>query len=157
MQDFICALIWLAFTDDSVNGARHQIGNILSAYRTETNEFFRLLILDIWGLSAKKDYVPRLSVNYWDSTCVNEILSWDFEGLEYNEDVRKKIYEVMNLDWGDVSAEVLGAILQDATARGISCYTTNENIHKVIGPLFLDELYQAYEDNKNDIDGLKTL
>lgn len=157
VQDFICALIWLAFTDDSVNGARHQIGNILSTYRTETNEFFRLLILDIWGLSAKKDYVPRLSVNYWDSTCVNEILSWDFERLEYNEDVRKKIYEVMNLDWGDVSAEVLGAILQDATARGISCYTTNENIHKVIGPLFLDELYQAYEDNKNDIDGLKTL
>ena len=158
VQDFICSLVWLAFTDDiCLYGECHRVRNILLTYNAETNEFFRQLILDIWGLMTTTGYSPHLSVNYWDPKNVCEISDWKFDNVTYNNVIRSKIYDVIALDWSNVSPEMLGAILQDATDRGISCYTTSENVHKVIGPLFLDELYQLYEDSKNDIDGLVAL
>ena len=155
IQNFICSLVWLAFTDNiCFYGECHSVRNILSTYNAETNEFFRQLILDMWGLITIEGYSPHLSVNYWTSKNVSEIADWKFDSITYTNAIRSKIYDVIALDWSNVSPEVLGAILQDATDRGISCYTTSENIHKVVGPLFLDELYQCYEDSKDDVNGL---
>ncbi len=158
IQNFICSLVWLAFTDNiCFYGECHSVRNILSTYNAETNEFFRQLILDMWGLMTIEGYSPHLSVNYWTSKNVSEIADWKFDNITYTNAIRSKIYDVIALDWSNVSPEVLGAILQDATDRGISCYTTSENIHKVVGPLFLDELYQCYEDSKDDVNGLTVL
>lgn len=158
VQDFICSLVWTAFADNvGYYGEKHVIRDILNIFDTETDDFFRLMILDIWGTISNNHYIPRLSVNYWNSKNVYEMPNWNFDDIVYNNEIRSKILDVVALDWSDVSPEILGAILQDATDKGTSCYTTKENVHKVIGPLFLDELYQQYEDGKNNEESLVAL
>ena len=119
IQNFICSLVWFAFTDNiCFYGECHSLRNILSTYNAETNEFFRQLILDMWGLMTIEGYSPHLSVNYWTSKNVSEIADWKFDNITYTNAIRSKIYDVIALDWSNVSPEVLGAILQDATDRG---------------------------------------
>lgn len=151
IQNFICSLVWLAFTDNiCCYGKRYAIRDIISTYNGETNDFFRLLFLDIWGLATQHHYMPQLSINYWKPENISKTPYWNFDSLTFSNEVRSIIFDIISLDWGNVSPEVLGATLQDITDRGVSCYTTSENIYKVIGPLFLDELYKVYEKNKSN-------
>ncbi|MDA8596293.1 class I SAM-dependent DNA methyltransferase [Flavobacteriaceae bacterium] len=59
------------------------------------------------------------------------------------------------LDWKDINPDIFGSMFQAVIAvdqRGTlgQHYTSVPNIMKVIQPLFLDELYEAYEDAKGN-------
>ena len=61
------------------------------------------------------------------------------------EDIRRLLVGASRFDWRDITPTVFGALfestLNPATRRaGGMVYTSVENIHKVIGPLFLDDL-----------------
>ncbi|MBP5328636.1 MAG: class I SAM-dependent DNA methyltransferase [Spirochaetaceae bacterium] len=59
-----------------------------------------------------------------------------------------------DFDWADISPTIFGAVFEstlnpDTRRSGGMHYTSIENIHKVIDPLFMDELNAEYEEIRN--------
>ena len=82
----------------------------------------------------------------------------DIEIPQFTEEISKLILSKAadDFDWSDISPTIFGAVfestLNPVTRRsGGMHYTSIENIHKVIDPLFLDDLKQEF----NEIKGLK--
>jgi len=85
-------------------------------------------------------------------------------GLFENENVvipkiNKEIIDIIlnqassNFDWSKISPTIFGAVFEstlnpESRRSGGMHYTSIENIHKVIDPLFLNELYEEFEEIK---------
>ena len=77
----------------------------------------------------------------------------------FDADMREALLDCCALDWSAISPAIFGALFQsimDAKARrNIGAhYTSEENILKLIGPLFLDELQEEFrkvKSNKNKL------
>lgn len=78
-----------------------------------------------------------------------------------NEEAREYIVENCALmDWSKVSPSIFGALFQSIRTREErrqlgEHYTSEENIEKVINPLFLDDLNAEYQAITNDLKGKK--
>ena len=73
----------------------------------------------------------------------------------FDSKMRQILLECCSLDWGKISPAIFGSMFQsvmDAKARRDlgAHYTSEKNILKLIKPLFLDELWGEFEDNKHD-------
>lgn len=82
----------------------------------------------------------------------------DIEIPNFTEDLRELILEHASsqFDWSDISPTIFGAVFEstlnpETRHSGGMHYTSIENIHKVIDPLFLDDL----KDELNAIKGFK--
>ena len=73
-------------------------------------------------------------------------------GLCYDKSTRKLLLDISEFDWSEVEPEVLGSLIQNIvfpTESGVAYnYTSTANIYKVIGPLFMDDLYEEFECHK---------
>lgn len=74
---------------------------------------------------------------------------------------RKTLIELGELQWKDINPDIFGSMIQAVVIPEYRSdlgmhYTSVENILKLIKPLFLDELYEAYE-NATTINQLNTL
>lgn len=70
-------------------------------------------------------------------------------GLCYDRSTRNLLLDISKYDWSEVEPEVLGSLIQSIvfpTESGSAYnYTSTANIYKVIGPLFMDDLYEEFE------------
>ena len=73
----------------------------------------------------------------------------------FNDEIKKILFdEAENFDWSGISPTIFGVVfestLNPVTRReGGMHYTSQENIHKVINPLFLDDLHDEFAKIKN--------
>lgn len=79
---------------------------------------------------------------------------------DFDYDMRKIFLECCTLDWGYISPAIFGAMFQGVMnpkeRRELGAhYTSEENILKVIKPLFLDELWEEFELIKGSSQQLK--
>ena len=75
---------------------------------------------------------------------------------------RKLIIECGQLNWKDINPDIFGSMIQAVVSpsqRGTlgMHYTSVPNIMKVIQPLFLDDLYEAYSSSKDNVKKLRQL
>lgn len=75
---------------------------------------------------------------------------------------RRLIIECGELNWKDINPDIFGSMIQAVVSpsqRGTlgMHYTSVPNIMKVIQPLFLDELYEAFADAKENVKKLRQL
>ena len=75
---------------------------------------------------------------------------------------RKLIIECGQLNWKDINPDIFGSMIQAVVSpsqRGTlgMHYTSVPNIMKVIQPLFLDDLYEAYANSKDSVKKLRQL
>jgi hypothetical protein len=78
----------------------------------------------------------------------------------FNAKMRELLLEACALDWSAISPAIFGALFQsimdDEARRKLGAhYTSEENILKVIGPLFLDGLWSEFEKVRNNATRLK--
>lgn len=72
----------------------------------------------------------------------------------FSHKTRKLLIDSGELDWSEINPDIFGSMIQavadpeERTHLGMH-YTSVENILKVIKPLFLDELYAAFEKHKD--------
>lgn len=91
-----------------------------------------------------------IQVNYIDSRLFIKNIS----NVIFTKSMRDLILEIMSLDWSNVNPEILGSLIQSIIVNDdkniTGNFTATANVQKVIGPLFLDDLYSEYEMNKNN-------
>lgn len=80
----------------------------------------------------------------------------------FDAGMRHRLLEAALYNWSSISPAIFGSLFQavkDKTARRElgEHYTTETNIMKVIGPMFLDELRQRFIDGYHDTRALKKL
>lgn len=68
-----------------------------------------------------------------------------------NEDIKQTLIDASHFDWSKISPTIFGAVFEstlnpETRRAGGMHYTSIENIHKVIDPLFLDELKSELDD-----------
>ena len=80
----------------------------------------------------------------------------DIEIPQFTEEISKLILSKAadDFDWSDISPTIFGAVFEstlnpETRRSGGMHYTSIENIHKVIDPLFLDELNEEFETIKS--------
>jgi hypothetical protein len=88
-----------------------------------------------------------------------ELFAADYSTVVFDGLARKTLLECARLDWNKVSPAIFGTIYQGAMDQGQrkrtgAHYTSEENIFKLIKPLFLDELWRKYESIKDDLKAL---
>lgn len=85
-----------------------------------------------------------------------------YEIPNLNSAFRKELIECGKLDWASINPDIIGSMLQAIVDQGQRHeigmhYTSVLNILKVIKPLFLDKLYEKFNDAKSDQKKLKKL
>src|SRR5690554_4720119 len=86
----------------------------------------------------------------------------DIECPKFSKKARQILIDSGELDWSEINPDIFGSMIQavaDPSERnnlGMH-YTSVVNILKLIKPLFLDELYEAFEKNKNNAKALDKL
>ena len=80
----------------------------------------------------------------------------DIEIPHFTEEIRNLILEKASddFDWSEISPTIFGAVFEstlnpETRRKGGMHYTSIENIHKVIDPLFYDDLCKEFEEIKN--------
>jgi len=73
----------------------------------------------------------------------------------FNAKMRKLLLECRSFDWSSISPAIFGAMFQGVMSKKLrrelgAHYTSEENILKLINPLFLDELWKEFERVKTD-------
>lgn len=81
---------------------------------------------------------------------------------KFSKKSRKIIIDCGQLDWNSINPDILGSMMQAVVNQGIReqigmHYTSVSNILKVIGPLFLDDLYEEFRVAENDQKKLKKI
>lgn len=108
---------------------------------TDLDEFFGYLVYALEGCDVRyPDFIGDM---------VNSTIGGNspFNGFDiiFNKSIKNQLIGLCDFDWSTVEPEVLGSIVQliiDPEKDGVSYnYTATANIYKVIGPLFMDELY----------------
>lgn len=73
--------------------------------------------------------------------------------LRFDTTSRKSLISLCELNWDSIEPEIIGSLIQaiiNPEETNIAYnYTTTANVYKVIGPLFMDDLYEKYESEKN--------
>lgn len=78
---------------------------------------------------------------------------------EFDTKMRQTLLDCVNFDWNKISPAIFGAMFQgvmdkDKRREMGAHYTSEENILKLINPLFLDELWKEFDRVKTDPAGL---
>lgn len=80
----------------------------------------------------------------------------------FDQEMRGRLLNAAKFNWSEISPAIFGSLFQavkDKTARRElgEHYTTETNIMKVIGPMFLDDLNQRFRDGVHDTKALTKL
>ena len=119
---------------------------------------FRLRLMELFRVLDRK---PEERDPYMDEKLAafpyvnGGMFSGDIEIPRFNEEIRDLILQRASddFDWSQISPTIFGAVFEstlnpETRRAGGMHYTSIENIHKVIDPLFLDELKKELADIK---------
>lgn len=157
LEVFLVRLLFCLFADDT--GIFEK--NLFREYiEEETREDGRDLGLYLAGLfevlnTPVEERTTNIDENLNQFPYVNGSLFEDRLGLAtFDSEMRELLLESSALDWGLISPAVFGSLFQSVMdveqRRELGAhYTSEENILKVIKPLFLDDLWNQFERVKN--------
>lgn len=146
-------LVFCLYAEDAgVFGKRNMFHDYLADYRPQ--HFSQAISILFKILDTKiEDRDPFLEEGLAQFPYVNGSLFRENVPVPpMNEEVRRLILEdACNFDWSQISPTIFGAIFEDTLNSGTRRaggmhYTSIENIHKVIDPLFLDAYKEEFQD-----------
>lgn len=159
---FLTRLLFCFFAEDLEIFLKDQFTNSIASHTLEDGsdlkEYFEKFFF-ILNTKDKKNYPKYLS----DFPYVNGgLFSGEYKLPNFSKEIRKIIIQCGALDWSQINPDIFGSMLQavvnnnDRQNLGIH-YTSVTNIRKVIKPLFLDSLYEEFNNSKSDEKKLKKL
>lgn len=148
-------LVFCLYAEDAgIFGARAMFHDYLQSFRTER---MRNALIDLFRVLDQKpeERDPYLEPELAAFPYVNGGLFRD-ENIEipmFTDEIRELLLREAseNFDWSDISPTIFGAVFEstlnpETRRSGGMHYTSIENIHKVIDPLFLNDLKKELSD-----------
>lgn len=162
---FLSRLLFCFFAEDTGIFAIKSIftealANNTKADGSDVDEFLSLLFK---RLNTPDTELGELPLYLKDFPYVNGgLFREDIESPKFSKKARQILIDSGELDWSEINPDIFGSMIQavaDPSERnnlGMH-YTSVVNILKLIKPLFLDELYEEFEKNKNNAKALDKL
>lgn len=162
---FLSRLLFCFFAEDTGIFAVKSIftealANNTKADGSDVDEFLSLLFKRLNTADTELAEVP---LYLKDFPYVNGgLFRDDIECPKFSKKARQILIDSGELDWSEINPDIFGSMIQavaDPSERnnlGMH-YTSVVNILKLIKPLFLDELYEEFEKNKNNAKALDKL
>lgn len=162
INSLMIRLLFCFFADSVGVISRGTVHKLIFSYSSESGEDLGILIGNMFSAMSAKDRngIPH----YLTQLPVTDIalFSKHVELPKFNKRTRQLVLDISKLDWSAVNPDILGSLIQSIvfpeSCSGLSNnFTSVPNINKLIGPLFLDELYEAYEKAKGNHEDLLDL
>ncbi|MBR3993658.1 MAG: class I SAM-dependent DNA methyltransferase [Clostridia bacterium] len=146
-------LVFCLYAEDSgIFGGHNKFHNYIKSFNARD---MRRAIIDLFNVLDTKieDRDPYMDEQLAAFPYVNGGLFADenIEIPQFNDNIRDMLLRNASeeFDWSDISPTIFGAVFEstlnpETRRSGGMHYTSIENIHKVINPLFLDELYDEF-------------
>ena len=146
-------LVFVFYAEDADIFPKDAFWNLL---KETPAKFLRKRLIDLFltldaSLSARDPYLePELAAfPYTNGGLFRGVLDADIPPID--DEIKELLIRSSDFDWRDISPTIFGALfestLNPVTRRaGGMVYTSVENIHKVIDPLFLDDLTRRVEE-----------
>ncbi|MBQ0051565.1 MAG: class I SAM-dependent DNA methyltransferase [Treponema sp.] len=149
-------LIFLLYADDAeLFGRKGMFHDFVASYNAQN---LRKGIISLFqNLNTKEEnrdrYEDKIILEF---PYVNGNLFSQQDSLipQFNEEIKNLLLEKGNFNWKEISPTIFGAVFEstlnpETRHDGGMHYTSIENIHKVIDPLFLDRLNEKFENIKD--------
>jgi len=162
---FLIRLLFLLFGDDTGMWAKNTFLNLVMGTKEDGSDVGSKLETLFEVLNTPEDNRPRgLGDEFKPFPYVNGgIFAEKISKIDFNKKMRVALVEVANYDWTTINPTIFGSLFQlikDKEARRElgEHYTTEENINKIVYPLFLEELQERLAsawDNKKELKKLR--
>lgn len=158
LNELCVRLVFCFYAEDAgVFGEKDMFYNYMSQFdaasmRKELIELFKVLNQE----DDKRDPFMRDDLKKFPYVNGGLFANEDIVIPKFTEEIRKIILQDASYDfnWAKISPTIFGAVFEstlnpETRRQGGMHYTSIENIHKVIDPLFLDDLKAEFEQVKN--------
>jgi hypothetical protein len=161
---FLIRILFLLFGDDTGMWEKNLFLNLVMGTEEDgTDVGFKLdSLFDVLNSSPEKR--PKdLDVSLKHFPYVNGgIFAEKISVIDFSKKMRVALVDVANYDWTTINPTIFGALFQmikskEARAELGEHYTSEENINKIVYPLFLDELQKRLADSWDSKKELKKL
>ena len=158
---FLSRLLFCLFSEDTEIFEENIFTNTLAQHTAENGKDTHSFLDNLFDrLNDKKtdkypDYLAKFP--YVNGGLFNDSIS----SPVFTVKARKTLIDLGELQWKDINPDIFGSMIQAVVIPEYRSdlgmhYTSVENILKLIKPLFLDELYEVFE-NASTINQLRTL
>lgn len=161
ISPLLCRILFCCFVESigilTSNGLQYIMDSFTDVSGSDTSKFLNDLFDAI--KSDSRDGLPGYfsNVRYID----DRLFLNPLPPLNFSQKARNIILDLLGLDWSSISPDMLGSLIQlitrDEAVHFCGNYTSTTNINKVIGPLFMDELYREFEKIKTNGNACKKL
>jgi hypothetical protein len=153
LEVYLVRLLFCLFADDTSIFERRQFQDLIEQRTAEDGQDLAQWLAHLFEvLNTPPDKrLKRLDEQLAAFRYVNgSLFAEHLRTADFDRDMREMLIECCALDWGRISPAIFGALFQSVMIpelrRNLGAhYTTEKNILKVIGPLFLDELRAEFE------------
>ncbi|MGJ5681534.1 DNA methyltransferase [Staphylococcus equorum] len=153
INEFILKLLFCFFADSEEVIQRGTLHNLIFTYSKESGDGLTNLFTQIFKrfngeCKSDSEYIKRIpKIKY-------HLFKSYYPNIQFNANCRDYLLEISQLNWSEISPDILGALVQtlvkEHNSENNNNFTSGPNIQKLIGPLFLNELYEEFENSKNN-------
>jgi len=159
---FLSRLLFCFFAEDTeIFKDKSIFTDTLAQHSAESGKDTHLFLNDLFDRlnTENADHLPEYlrKFEYVNGGLFNEKIASPI----FTSKARKTLIELGDLNWSEINPDIFGSMIQAVVDKDYRSdlgmhYTSVENILKLIKPLFLDELYEVYE-NATTINQLRAL
>lgn len=161
---FLIRILFLLFGDDTGMWAKNTFLKLVMGTKDDGSDVGSKLDTLFELLNTSEEMRPTtISGEFQPFPYVNGgIFSEKISIIDFSKKMRTALVEVANYDWTTINPTIFGSLFQliknkEARRELGEHYTTEENINKIVYPLFLDELNNRLADSWDSKKELKKL
>lgn len=165
LELYLVRLLFLLFADDTGIFDR---GSLYDYLRNNTREDGSDLAMHLASIFDVVNRPPEKRLKNLDEELARfpyingKLFEEQLPPASFDSDMRHMLLKASQLDWGKISPAIFGSLFQSVmdpkARRNLGAhYTSEKNILKLIGPLFLDELKTEYQQKRNNKNELRRL
>lgn len=163
LEVYLVRLLFCLFAEDAGVFERSQFQEFIEQRTSEDGSDLAARLAELFEVLNKpeKSRLKNLDEQLAAFRYVNgDLFAEHLPTASFDSDMRDKLLECCALDWSRISPAIFGAMFQSIMDKKLrrnlgAHYTSEKNIMKVIGPLFLDDLKEEFESVKNSTPKLK--
>lgn len=165
IDEFLIRLVFCLFAEDSGIFEKNQFTNYVFGNSTADGLNFGSLLNELFTVlnTKESDRQKRLPQQLLDFPYVNGgLFARTLTPAAIDRDIRDRLYKTADMDWRHISPAIFGSLFQSIMnpdlRRALGAhYTSEENILKLINPLFMDDLREDLRKAGHNKDKLNRL